>query len=112
MNNKVAPKNFNVISETYKLLFNKCDIFNSYLHSLYWPYSRWGWQANFDDFFFSAMILNLFILYNEEVIQIEEPIEMRDFCLLAANAIIEHVEGRKFYHLKLFHSKLCLLLLL
>jgi hypothetical protein len=64
--NKKAIDN-NTISDVYKLLFNGCDRYNNYLSSRYWPYRREGWQSNFDDFFFSAFGLNLYVMYHEIV---------------------------------------------
>ena len=55
----------NNISETYKLLFNGCDRYNSYLHNKYWVYDRNGWQSNFDDFFFSSFAMNIYVMYHE-----------------------------------------------
>ena len=53
----------NTISDVYQFLFNGCDRFNNFLSSKYWPYRRDdGWQVNFDDFFFSAFGLNLYVL--------------------------------------------------
>jgi hypothetical protein len=60
---KVSKKStdVNVISETYKLLFNGCDRYNNLLNNKFWPYERKGWQSNFDDFFFSSIILNIYV---------------------------------------------------
>lgn len=82
----------NAISATYKLLFNGCDRYNSFLHNKYWPYARIGWQANFDDFFFSSFAMNIYVMYHE-VIEISSDKNMKwsDFSLLVAQEINNHV---------------------
>lgn len=81
----------NAISETYKLLFNGCDRFNSLLNNKYWPYDRKGWQQNFDDFFFSAIILNIYVIYHEQF-ELKSNISFNEFSLDLADKIAKHVQ--------------------
>lgn len=80
----------NPISESYKLLFNGCDRFNSLLNNKYWPYHRKGWQANFDDFFFSSIVLNIYVMYHE-VFELEDNMSADNFFLELATTIANHV---------------------
>jgi hypothetical protein len=80
----------NAISETYKLLFNGCDRFNSLLNNKYWPYDRIGWQANYDDFFFSSIVLNIYVMYHE-IFEIEDKMSVDKFFLELASTIAYHV---------------------
>ena len=93
---KTNKKNIstNVISDVYKLLFNGCDRYNNYLSNRYWPYRREGWQANFDDFFFAAFGMNLYVMYHEVMeISDEEKISWSEFSLLVAKEIIDHLKS-------------------
>lgn len=91
--NKKAT-DINNISETYKLLFNGCDRYNSFLNNKYWPYHRKGWQANFDDFFFSSFAMNIYVMYHEiNKIPYENLAPWSDFTLLLAEAINAHVSS-------------------
>lgn len=83
----------NEISDTYKLTFNGCDRFNSLLNNKYWPYERIGWQANFDDFFFSSFALNIYVMYHE-IMEIEETTDWCEFSLKIAEEINIHVLSR------------------
>ena len=89
---KVSKKDpiINVISDVYLLLFNGCDRLNSYFDNKYWPYHRWGWQSNFDDFFFSAISMNI---YEINQIALEDKISWDDFALMCARATIDYIEG-------------------
>jgi len=90
--NKISKKavDINTISETYKLLFNGCDRFNSFLDNKYWPYERKGWQANFDDYFFSSFAMNIYVMYHEIT---DEPIEWFNFSSKIAEEINIHVNS-------------------
>jgi hypothetical protein len=89
---KVSKKStdVNVISETYKLLFNGCDRYNNLLNNKFWPYERKGWQSNFDDFFFSSIILNIYVMYHE--LFGKENLSFDKFSLMLANEIMKHVQ--------------------
>jgi hypothetical protein len=80
----------NAISETYKLLFNGCDRFNSLLNNKYWPYHRIGWQANYHDFLFSSIVLNIYVMYHE-IFEIEDKMNADTFFLELASTIAHHV---------------------
>lgn len=93
---KVSKKDpiINVISDVYLLLFNGCDRLNSYFDNKYWPYHRWGWQSNFDDFFFAAISMNIYVMYHEiNQIALEDKISWDDFALMCARATIDYIEG-------------------
>ena len=86
--------NLNVISDVYLHLFNGCDRLNSYLDNKYWPYNRWGWQSNFDDFFFSAISMNIYVMYHEiNKISDEDKIPWDKFSLMCAEAMTNNREN-------------------
>jgi hypothetical protein len=91
---KNIPENYNAISETYKLIFNGCDRYNTYLYNKYWPYQRKGWQSNFDDFFFTSIGMNIYVLYHELVQDDENLISWEEFCSLMSEAIFELIRNR------------------
>jgi hypothetical protein len=77
--NVVAPKKYtapNTIKIAYRTYFNFNDRFNHYLSDRYWPYKRNHWQANYDDFFFAVVQMNVFVLYHEFN---EKKLERREF---------------------------------
>jgi hypothetical protein len=87
-------QNMNAISEVYLHLFNGCDRLNSYLDNKYWPYHRWGWQSNFDDFFFSAISMNMYVMYHEiNEISSEDKIPWGEFSMMSAEAMIGYQEN-------------------
>jgi hypothetical protein len=53
------------VREAYKFYFNTCDRFNQYLHDKWWPYRRQHWQSSYDDFYFSALLMNTYVLWHE-----------------------------------------------
>lgn len=81
----------NTISETYKILFNGCDRYNNMLNNKYWPYDRVGWQSNYDDFFFSAIILNIYVMYHE-VFEVEVKLSFDKFSFLLAETITNYID--------------------
>jgi hypothetical protein len=89
---KKKSPDINAISETYKLLFNGCDRFNNLLNTKYWPYDRNGWQANFDDFFFSSIILNIYVSYHE-VFEIETKMSFETFSLKLSKKISKYAQS-------------------
>lgn len=84
--NKVGSKPINTIWETYSLLFNATDRFNHYLANMYWPYARWGWQSNYDDLFFAAIMMNIYVQFCE-VRKIEKPVGCREFLVQIADVL-------------------------
>jgi hypothetical protein len=79
--NSCAPKKYiapNTIKIAYRTYFNFNDRFNHFLSDRYWPYKRSYWQANYDDFFFAAVQMNVYTLYHE-LNQIEKNVERREF---------------------------------
>jgi hypothetical protein len=79
--NSCAPKKYlapNTIKMAYRTYFNFNDRFNHYLGERYWPYKRNLWEANYDDFFFALVQMNVFTLYHE-LNNIQEPEERRVF---------------------------------
>lgn len=83
----------NVMSDVYLLLFNGCDRLNNYFNNKYWPYDRWGWQTNFDDFFFSSISMNIYVMYHEiNQIALDDKISWDDFALMCADATLEYIE--------------------
>lgn len=90
---KNISENYNAISETYRLLFNGCDRYNTYLSSKYWPYQRRGWQSNFDDFFFTSIAFNIYVLYHELIKEGEKLISWEEFCSLMSEAIFEYLRN-------------------
>lgn len=91
MREKVSKKSVdvNTISETYRHLFNGCDRFNNLLNNKYWPYDRDGWQSNYDDFFFSSIILNIYVMYHEAN-DLVEKMSFSSFSLNLANTISKY----------------------
>lgn len=79
--NVKAPTKYlapNTIKIAYRTYFNFNDRFNHYLGDRYWPYKRNHWQANYDDFFFAVVQMNVFTLYHE-LNNIKEQMERRIF---------------------------------
>lgn len=91
--NKNIAENYNAISETYRLLFNGCDRYNTYLFNKYWNYQRKGWQSNFDDFFFTSIGMNIYVFYHELVQNEFDLIPWTDFCSLMSGAIFDYVRN-------------------
>jgi hypothetical protein len=79
--NSCAPKNYsapNTIKIAYRTYFNFNDRFNHFLGDRYWPYKRSYWEANYDDFFFATVQMNVYTLYHE-LNQIKKNVERREF---------------------------------
>ena len=49
----------------YKVTFNFSDKLNHILHKKKYPYSRPGWEYNFDDFHFTSLLWNSYVLWHE-----------------------------------------------
>lgn len=64
----------------YKQTFNTTDHLNQHLHGKQYPYSRPGWQYNFDDHHFTALLWNSYVLYHECHPEVQQ-MEWRDYCL-------------------------------
>lgn len=86
----IKSKKINVIWETYQFLFNGCDRFNHFLANKYWPYARWGWQSNYDDFYFTSLVMNIYVIYHELTLP-EKQIKWKSFTLMLAESLFEHV---------------------
>lgn len=63
---------------TYKHLFNTCDCLNHFIANKGYPYDRPGWQYNFDDFHFSTILWNIYMVYHE-VHSLEQRLEWESF---------------------------------
>jgi hypothetical protein len=66
--NSCAPKRYNppnTIKIAYRTYFNFNDRFNHYLSDRYSIYKRNYWEANYDDFFFAVVQMNVYTLYHE-----------------------------------------------
>lgn len=89
LNRKAVRKPvINTIWHTYEHLFNSCDRFNHFLHATYWPYRRDGWQSNFDDFYFSLLVRDVYTMWHE-IEQLKENIEWYKFCHKLGHDILE-----------------------
>jgi hypothetical protein len=66
------------VREAYKFFFNTCDRFNQHLHDKQWPYKRQHWKNNFDDFYFSALLMNTYVLWHEINVSVDK-IPWKDF---------------------------------
>lgn len=56
----------NNIRDCYNLYFNGNDVFNHHLCYRYFPNStRAGWKANYTDFLFAAIQMNIYVLWHE-----------------------------------------------
>jgi hypothetical protein len=88
---KKGFKQVNQIKLAYRKLFNANDRFNKYLYSRYFPYSRVGWQANYDDFFFASIQMNCYTLFHElkEFGMEDDFLERREFTRLLIDALID-----------------------
>lgn len=51
--------------DVYGLLFNTSDRLNHYIAKRGWPYRRRGWMYSFDDFHFTTLVWNTYMLYHE-----------------------------------------------
>ena len=83
----------NQIKITYQKYFNINDRFNKYLFKRYFPYSRVGYEANYDTFFFATIQMNVFCLYNEseKKAQKEDFPKTRDFTQDLAKSLLEFI---------------------
>lgn len=91
-NNVKAPTKYsapNTIKIAYRLYFNFNDRFNHYLDDRYWPYKRNHWQANYDEFFFATIQMNLHTIYHE----LNQNIDMnrRDFSKKLSQELFEEL---------------------
>jgi hypothetical protein len=84
----------NQIKLAYRKLFNANDRFNKFLFARYFPYSRVGWQANYDDFFFSSIQMNCYTLFHElkEYAHEQDFMERREFTRLLIDALLEALD--------------------
>ncbi len=65
--------------EVYKLLFNTCDRLNHFLGKKYYPYRREGWMYSFDDYHFTSLLWNTYVVYHEYY-NIEPRLKWKPFC--------------------------------
>lgn len=72
--------NYLPLQLAYKYFFNTADRLNAYLHHREYPYRRVGWMYSFDDFHFSTLIWNTYILFHE-FYSIEDNMEWKSFCV-------------------------------
>ena len=87
-NLKKDQKDINVIAEIYELWFNSCDRYNKYLSNKIWPYTRFGWQASFDELFFSGICMNVYTMYHEiNRIDVDNKLDWEDFCQRMAGSL-------------------------
>lgn len=87
-NFKKDKKDINTIAAIYELLFNSCDRYNKYLSNKIWPYTRFGWQASFDEVFFSGICMNVYTMYHElQQLDVDNKIEWEEFCHLMAESL-------------------------
>lgn len=88
---KETPDELNIIFEAYEFYFNTNDRFNHFLHGKYWPYRRVGWQTNYDNFFFSTLLMDIYSIWHE-IHNFEENIPWSDFCNQLSLALIQNVQ--------------------
>ena len=62
---RMKPFKINTVSDAYRQHFNVCDRFNHFLKQKYWRYRRCQWQNSFDDFYFSALLMNTYSAWHD-----------------------------------------------
>jgi hypothetical protein len=62
---KSKPINLGIVTDAYRFYFNSCDRFNHLIGNKRWPYRRGGWTSSYDDFYFSTILMNVYVLYHE-----------------------------------------------
>jgi len=78
----------NLVSDAYGYYFNACDRYNHFLARRYWPYRRPGWENSYDDFYFSALLMNVYTLWHE-LCNLNRCIPWDNFTAMLAASIIE-----------------------
>jgi hypothetical protein len=78
--------NGHVFSDTYCHLFNTADRLNSYICKKGYPSRRTGWHYSFDNFHFTTLLWNVYVLYHE-IYELDKEIEWKDFCKTLATQL-------------------------
>jgi hypothetical protein len=81
-----TPVNATVFSDTYCHLFNTADRLNSYLYHRGYPWRRTGWIYNFDNFHFTSLLWNVYVMHHE-LNQLEQEMDWCEFCVLLAKQL-------------------------
>ncbi len=54
-----------IFSEVYSFTFNTADRLNHVLAERMWPHWEVGWESSFDDFHFSTLLWNVYVVWHE-----------------------------------------------
>ena len=64
----------------YKHTFNTSDKLNQAMHERSYPYHRPGWMYNFDNFHFTSLLWNTYVLFLECNPRVQD-LSWHDFCV-------------------------------
>lgn len=78
--------NKDIFSNTYVHLFNTADRLNHFIYKRGYPWRRAGWMYSFDNFHFTTLLWNIYVMYHE-LNQLEKEIDWLDFCETLAHAM-------------------------
>lgn len=86
MDDPLTEINSQIITDAYGFYFNSCDRFNHLIAKLKWPYRRSSWENNYDSFYFSMLVMNVYVAYHE-VRHLETRMEWEEFGTLLATSL-------------------------
>jgi hypothetical protein len=81
-----------VFDVAYRHTFNTADRLNHFLHDKDYPFRREGWNFNFDDFLFTALLWNVYVLYHE-VNQLAQRCTWDGFCTQLSHELIDSIKA-------------------
>jgi hypothetical protein len=68
-----------VFDVAYQHTFNTADRLNHFFHKKSYPFRREGWQHNFDDFHFTSLLWNTYVLWHESN-KVADRCKWKGFC--------------------------------
>jgi hypothetical protein len=77
-----------VFDVAYKHSFNTCDRLNHFIANKEYPHRRDGWTHSFDDFHFTTLLWNTYVLWHE-LRKGNERVSWKKFCTQLSHELLE-----------------------